>query len=92
MKKLFNRLSTIFILTIITIISALPAFAEAPVDNGSPAKAALLDEAYEAAATESAAFPQWLMFCTVGTIFVIGVIVATVMMGKSSTDNENSEE
>ncbi len=91
MKKLFKKISSLITLGILTIISALPAFAEAPVDNGSAAKSAVLDEVPAIAVTESSALPQWLFFSAIGLIVVVGIIIAAVVMG-STNDNKSDEE
>ena len=92
MKKVFKRLSVIFALTLTLILSAVPVSAEAPSENGSPAKAAVMEQTQPVDSSESSAMPNWLVFSGIGAVVVIGFIVGAVALGNKNdevvSDNE----
>ncbi len=92
MKKALKRLSVIFTLTLTLILSAVPVSAEAPSENGSPAKAAVMEQTQPVMTSESSAMPNWLAFSGIGAVVVIGFIVGAVALGSKSdeviSDNE----
>lgn len=93
MKRVFKRLSVIFTLTLTLILSAVPVSAEAPSENGSPAKAAVMEQTQPITAAESSAMPNWLAFSGVGAVVVIGFIIGAVALGNKAEDEapENEE-
>ena len=92
MKKALKRLSVIFALTLTLILSAVPASAEAPSENGSPAKAVVMEQTQPVMATESSAMPNWLIFSGVGAVVVIGFIIGAVALGSKSDETTPDNE
>ena len=91
MKKFLKRLSVISALTLTLILSAVPASAEAPTENGSPAKAAVMEQTEAIVTSESTALPNWLMFSGIGAVVVIGFIAGAVVLGNRAEDDTASE-
>ncbi len=87
MKKTFKKLSTIIITAAALICLAVPAFAEAPKENGSSAKAALAEQTGTQAVTESEAFPTWIIYSSIGAVAVIGITVGAIVIGKKSGED-----
>lgn len=86
MKKFLKKLSVALTLALMLIITAIPVSAEAPSENGSLAKAAMLEEVQPVQSSESNAMPGWLMFSGVGAVVVIGFIAGAVMLGNKEDD------
>lgn len=91
MKKLFKKLSVVVAMTFILMISAIPASAEAPSENGSLAKAAMIEEVQPVQITESSAMPNWLLFSGIGGVVVIGIIVGAVVLGNNREEDTSSQ-
>lgn len=87
MKKVFKKLSTMIITAVALVCLAIPVFAEAPKDNGSSAKAALAEEIGTQPATQSEAFPAWIIFSSIGAVAVIGITVGAIVIGKKSGED-----
>lgn len=92
MKKLFKKLSVVVAMTFILMISSIPASAEAPSENGSLAKAAMLEEVQPVQTTESSAMPNWLLFSGIGGVVVIGIIAGAVVFGNKEEDTSSQTE
>ncbi len=69
-------------MALMLIITAIPVSAEAPSENGSLAKAAMLEEVQPVQSAESNAMPGWLLFSGIGAVVVIGFIAGAVVLGK----------
>ena len=91
MKEALKRLSVVFTLTLTLILSAVPASAEAPTENGSPAKAAVMEQVQPAVASESTALPDWLVSSAIGAVVVIGFIVGAVVLGNRAEDEATTD-
>lgn len=83
MKKLKSLFAAICATSAIFMITAVPAFAEAPKDNGSTAKSAVAEQ-LSTEVEESSAFPQWITFTAIGGVVVVGVIVGAVLIGRKN--------
>ena len=92
MKTILRNLSVAAMMAFIFIITAIPVSAEAPSENGSPAKAAMLDELQPVKSQESNAMPQWLLFSGIGAVVVIGVIAGAVALGNNQEEDTSDIE
>ena len=92
MKKFLKKLSVALTLALMLIITAIPVSAEAPSENGSLAKAAMLEEVQPVQSSESNAMPGWWMFSGVGAVVVIGFIAGAVMLGNKEDDTVSETE
>ncbi|MBE6880298.1 MAG: hypothetical protein E7490_05645 [Ruminococcaceae bacterium] len=92
MKKFFKKLSVALTMTLMLIITAIPVSAEAPGENGSLAKAAMLEEMQPVQSEESNALPGWLLFSGIGAVAVIGIIAGAVVLGEKQEDVSSDTE
>ncbi len=92
MKKFFKKLSVALTMALMLMITAIPVSAEAPSENGSLAKAAMLEEIQPVQSAESNAMPGWLLFSGIGAVVVIGVIAGAVVLGNKEEASSDTEE
>lgn len=90
MTKLLKTITTIAALATTLITVSIYASAQSPVDNGSNARAEMVQNGLIAGQTaESNAFPGWLVLSTAGAAVLVGGIIAgSVISNRNSKDNK----
>lgn len=87
-KRILSMILTVSAIFAVLLATAIPAYAAAPKDNGSTAKAAVNEEMKAVACEESEAFPAWILFTVIGGICVAGVTAGAIIIGRK---NENDD-
>lgn len=90
MTKLLKTITTIAALATTLITVSIYASAQSPVDNGSNARAEMAKNGLIAQqATESKAFPGWIVLSSVGaTVLVGGIVAGSVISNRKSKDDK----
>ena len=82
MTKLLKTITTIAALATTLITVSIYASAQSPVDNGSNARAEMVQN-------ESNAFPGWIVLSTAGAAVLVGGIIAgSVISNRNSKDDK----
>lgn len=90
MTKLLKTITTIVALATTLITVSVYASAQSPTDNGSNARAEMAQNGLIAQqATESKAFPGWIVLSTAGAaVLVGGIVTGSVISNRKSKDDK----